>query len=452
MRVVVVVDDRVDRRARRAEPSAGRPVDLVAALARLAAGSAGDLEVDLLAWTGLASTPTPAPGRVRAPVPAGSPVTAASAVAAGATEPGTGDPAAVLDAADVVHVLPGPGSHPRDLDELLRHVPGGLPVAVSVPDRPAMPRFAGRGREPSRRWSDHLPRPVEATADGPHRAVHVITTEPVENGYVQAGIGGAGVASATRLGPGYDPPVLAPAYDVSGPVVLAVLAAREAAEAVEVLRAAESLGRAGLRPLVVVAGVASDQTAAQRAATFAEACGVRVKLLGRASAREMSRWRATATVSVTTDRDPGRPGDLAGLLMGGRPVVAVRNRANKAVAARSRTDPAWYDAGESGELARVLTDLLTAAALQASRPAPVAVGVPLRLAGVQDPVSPPARTTGERPGRDPDRHCLPTWDEVAEDVLAVYRSALGAIPVGAAAAADAPTLALPVLAGVHLVR
>lgn len=447
MRVVVVVDDRVDRRARRAEPSAGRPVDLVAALARLAAGSAGGLEVDLLGWTSL--DPAHAAG------PADAVASGGSAVVAGETTSGSGDPVELLDAADVVHVLPGPGSHPRDLDELLRHVPAELPVAVSIPDRPAMPRFVGRGREPSRRWSDRLPRQVESGTDEPHRAVHVITTEPVENGYVQAGVGAAGVASATRLGPGYDPPVLAPAYDVSGPVVLAVLAAREAAEAVEVLRAAESLGRAGLRPLVVLAGVAADQGAAQRAATFAEACGVRVKLLGRASARELSRWRATATVTVTTDRDPGRPGDLAGLLMGGRPVAAVRNRANKAVAARSSTDPSWYDAGESVELARVLTDLLTAAHLQASRPGPVPAGTALHLAPVESPAGPPgepAGPPGELSGRDPDRHCLPTWDEVAEDVLAVYRRALRTMPVGPAAPADVPTLALPVLAGVHLVR
>lgn len=444
MRVVVVVDDRVDRRARRAEPSAGRPVDLVAALARLAAGSSGDLEVDLLGWTALDSAHPPVPLQV----PPAAPGLGGSVLAAGAAPPGPGDQAAVLDAADVVHVLPGPGSHPRDLDELLRHVPAGIPVAVSVPDRPAMPRFAGRAREPSRRWSDHLPRTAEAGDGGPHRAVHVITTEPVENAYVQAGVGAAGVASATRLGPGYDPPVLAPAYDVGGPVVLALVAAREAAEAVEVLRAAESLGRAGLRPLVVVAGVAADQTAAQRAATFAEACGVRVKLLGRASVRELSRWRATATVSVTTDRDPGRPGDLAGLLMGGRPVAAVRNRANKAVAARSRTDPSWYDAGESVELARVLTELLSAAHRHASRPAPVPVGASLRLAPVEEPVGP----LGEGSGRGPDRHCLPTWDEVAEDVLAVYRRALTAMPAGPAAPGDVPTLALPVLAGVHLVR
>lgn len=451
MRVVVVVDDRVDRRARRVEPAAGRPVDLVAALARLAASSRGDLEVELLGWTALVAAGT---AESSAPVGVGS-----------ATGRTATDPAAVLDAADVVHVLPGPGSHPSGLDELLRRVPAGLPVTVSVPDRPAMPRFAGRGREPSRRWSDRLPRPLDAADDQPHRAVHVITTEPVETGYVQAGVGAASVAAAIRLGPGYDPPVLAPAYDVTGPVVLAIVAAREAAEAVEVLRAAESLGRAGLRPLVVVAGVAVDQSAAQRAATFAEACGVRVKLLGRAGARELSRWRATATVSVTTDRDPGRPGDLAGLLMGGRPVAAVRNRANKAVAARSRTEPSWYDAGESVELARVLTDLLTAAHLQASRPVEVPAGGPLRLA--------PAGQSGPGPdpgsdlqsdglqsdglfaglaGRGPDRHCLPTWDEVAEDVVAVYRSAVGALPAGSAVPLDVPTLALPVLSGVHLVR
>ena len=448
MRVVVVVDDRVDRRARRVEPAAGRPVDLVAALARVAASSRGDLEIELLGWTALVAAD--APGTTGSPVAVGSAATGRAAT----------DPAAVLDAADVVHILPGPGSHPRGLDELLRRVPAGLPVAVSVPDRPAMPRFAGRGREPSRRWSDRLPRPVDAADDEPRRAVHVITTEPVENGYVQAGVGAASVAAATRLGPGYDPPVLAPAYDVTGPVVLAIVAARETAEAVEVLRAAESLGRSGLRPLVVLAGVAVDQTAAQRAATFAEACGVRVKLLGRAGARELSRWRATATVSVTTDRDPGRPGDLAGLLMGGRPVAAVRNRANKAVAARSRTDPSWYDAGESVELARVLTDLLTAAHLRASRPVEVPAGGLLRLAPAGQPDrqwEPGSDLQSDGPSagradRGPDRHCLPTWDEVAEDVVAVYRSAVGAVPAGSDVSPDVPTLALPVLSGVHLVR
>ncbi len=456
MRAVLVVDDRVDRRARRPERAAGRPVDLVAALGRVAAASGGALQVDLLGWSDVTGA-GPFAGRT------------ASVADGSATAVETSAPH-VLDAADVVHVLPGLGYHPDSLAELLACIPDRLPVVVSLPDRPPLPRFGGRTRAPSRRWSDRLPRPTATPASAVRRAVHVLTTEPVQTGYVQAGVGGAEVASATSIGPGYDPPALAPAYDVTGPVVFAVTAERETAEAVEVLRAAESLGRSGERPLVVIAGVGDDQGQAARAATFAEASGVRVLMLGRPGARELARWRATATVAVTTDRDPGQPGDLAGLLMAGLPVAAVRNRGNKAVAARSTVGPSWYDAGEPVELVRVLSELLDEAHRRARGRVPAAAGGSAETVGharvsarsALTLLVQPDEEAAPVPGRQPDRHCLPTWDEVAADVAELYRTAAG-IPGVHVGPAPVVTRPLPVPAAptgstgpaptpVHLVR
>jgi len=414
VRAAVIVDDRTDRRTRRptttVDPrsTVDRPVDLVVALARLAAGTAElpgpqGFAVDVVGWTAAARGDAPA-----------------------------------LATADLVHVIPGAGFHPNGLDELLAAIPVGPPLLVSVPDRPPMPRFAGRARSPSRRWSDRLPRPaVEPGAD--RRSVHALTTEALQLSYLEAAVGSARLVSAHRIGPGYDPPALAPAYDVSGPVVLAVTALREAAEAVEILRAVEAIARAGQCPLVVIVGVGGDQSAAARAATFAEASGARVRLLGRAGAREIARWRATATVAVTTDRDPGSPGDLAGLLMAGLPVAAVRNRANKAVAASSTLSPAWYDAGASAELAEVLTALL-AAAHAAGRAGPAISGLPSGPRGLVVEIGEVVPPEGAPTGRGPDRHCLPTWEETAEDVLALYREistgpASEPVPLGLAAAA-----------------
>ena len=429
MRAVLIIDDRADRRLRPTERAAGRPVDLVAALARAGASQSG-LRVDLVGWSSVTDASTGSAAIGSAAISSAAISGAAISGAATGTTGAGGVPeptAALLHAADVVHVLPGPGYHPDSLMDLLGSVPERLPVVVSLPDRPPMPRFGGRTRLPSRRWSDRLPRSTVAADPPVRRVVHVLTTEPVQTGYVEVGVGSASVASATRIGPGYDPPPLAPAYDVSGPVVLAVTGPRETAEAVEVLRAAESLGRSGERVTVVLAGVGEDQPAPARAATFAEASGVRVKMLGRPGARELARWRATAAIAVTTDRDPGRPGDLAGLLMAGLPVAAVRNRANKAVAARSTLGPSWYDAGESAELARVLSELLDVARRQA------------RDRALRDPAGSrgePGRSTltllvrpdlpaGQSTGREPDRHCLPTWDEVAADVAELYRTVAG---------------------------
>jgi len=108
-------------------------------------------------------------------------------------------------------------------------------------------------------------------------------------------------------------------------------------------------------------------------------------------------------------------------------VAAVRNRANKAVAARSTLGPSWYDAGESAELARVLSELLDVARRQA------------RDRALRDPAGSrgePGRSTltllvrpdlpaGQSTDREPDRHCLPTWDEVAADVAELYRTVAG---------------------------
>lgn len=438
MRAVLIVDDRIDRRARRPERAAGRPVDLVAALGRVAAASGNTVTVDLLGWTAVLDGSATA----QAPVDtAQAPVGAASADAA----------AEALQAADVVHVLPGPGYHPDSLDELLDRLPAGRPVVVSLPDRPPLPRFGGRTRPPSRRWSDRLPRSTAATGVPARRDVHVLTTEPIQPGYVEAGVGAARVASVARIGPGYDPPALAPAYDVTGPVVFAVTASREVNEAVEVLRAAESLGRSGERPMVVISGVGEDQGGAARAATFAEASGIRVKLLGRPGPRELARWRATATVAITTDRDPGQPGDLAGLLMAGLPVAAVRNRANKAVAARSTVGPAWYDAGEPVELVRVLSELLDDAHRRA-RLSAVPTDEPVGLVGLSRMSARSALTLVVQPddvtregGREPDRSCLPSWDEVAADVVTYYRSAVNGTAAVPGTVPDGPTGPLPTL-------
>ena len=415
MRAVVVVDDRVDRRTPRSGTD-GRPVDLVAALSRVAAANAGTLSVELVGWR---------------------------AVAEGTTPP-------ALAGADLVHVIPGSTHSPASLDELLAELPAGIPTVVSVPDRPPLPRFAGRSRQPSRRWSDRLVRAGSPPAPG--RPVWAVTTEPVEDGYVAATTGTAQVGSASWLGPGYDPPALAPAHDAAGPVVLAVTTDRETAEAVEVLRAAELLGRRRLRPLLVLAGCGPDQAAVGRAVAFAEAAGVRVRLLGRPGRRELARWRATATAAVVTDREPGRGLELASLLMGGVPVAAPRTRDTLRLAARSTVAPAWYEPGQSTELAGVLTVLLDDAARAAGRlrePGPasgLSVVPPVRPAlHLVEPAAGDAASAGADPTGDPAggyRHCLPTWDEVAEEVVALWcQAVLAAVPVD-----PLPTLApLPTL-------
>lgn len=413
MRVVVVVDDRVDRRARRPGPVPSRAVELVAALVRTAGGSSGTLAVDLVGWQAVLDGDMPGPAAARR-----------DSAVRDSTVPDGMATATLLAGADLVHVLPGPTHHPAALDRLLAVVPDRPAVVVSVPDRPSLPKFSSRSREPARRWSDRLPRPAAVTVPG--RGVRVVTGEPVEDRYVEVTTGNAQVLSAVSIGPGFEPPALARAHDVQGPVILALTADRDAAEAVEVLRAAEALARSGTRPLLVLAGPGPDQSAVTRAIAFAEAAGVRVRLLGRPGRRELARWRATAGVAVVTARDPGDPEGLAGLLMGGVPVAVVRNRAHKAVAARSTTEPAWYDSGESAELTRVLAGLI-AAGRQEADSAPVRGGTPA-LAVVPSAAG-PAGPTGraDRSGlvrRARDRHCLPTWDEVAEDVVAVWADAV----------------------------
>lgn len=312
---------------------------------------------------------------------------------------------------------------------LLARVPPGMPIVLTLPDRPAGPLAAGA---PAVHPPVHPALPVEVVA-GPSgsRAVHVIAADLAAAAGLQAVLPDTHAASVAVIGRGFGEPSRARAFDVDRPVVLAITTPGSSREAVEVLRAAEVLGHAGRRFCLVLAGVGPTVRGLPRRVALAEAAGVDVRLLGRASRDELARWRATAAVCVLTSAEPEAQSDLADLLLAGVPVIAALDAVHADVAAQTSVLPDWFATGDTAALATRLDGRLDAAGrgerARAAAPAPAAAPD----AAAPDGAPPVVGRDGgvavlAPPGARVAPRALPTWADIAGQTTWVYQKAVRA--------------------------
>lgn len=361
------------------------------------------------------------------------------------------------------HPSVAPADRPQDRRTaagLLARVPPGVPIVLTLPARPPGPLAAGSpsaaaGQVPGARppVPVHAALPLEVAAGrAGSRAVHVIAADLGAAEGLQAVLPGTHAASVAVIGRGFGDPSRARAFDVNRPVVLAITAPGSSREAVGVLRAAEALGRAGRRFYLVLAGVGPTVRGVSRRVALAEAAGVDVRLLGRASRDELARWRATATVCVLTSGEPEAERDLAELLLAGVPVIAALDPVHADVAAQSSVLPDWFARGDTAALATRLKQRLASAA-RAVPSAPGAQPAPAERDAVErGPVQPapaqpgpaqpgpaqagPAQTVDTEhggsvavlaaPGARVATRALPTWQDIAGQTTWVYQKAVRA--------------------------
>jgi hypothetical protein len=367
---------------------------------------------------------------------------------------------------------------------LLSHVPLDLPIVLTLPARPAGPvalpaGHAGAGdpqpagaqpsgsqppehrlpepRMPEPRMPEPRmleprvlePRMLEPGPGAPgSRPVHVIAADSGAASGLDAVLPAAHAASVAVIGRGFGEPRQARPFDVDSAVVLASTSPGSAREAAAVLRAVEMLGHAGLRFSLVLAGVGPMVRGVQRRVALAEAAGIDVRLLGRASADELARWRATASACVVTSREPGAQREVADVLLSGIPVVATLDPVHADVAAQTNVLPRWFAEGDAAGLASALLECLPTAP----------ESLPGEGAAAPDPTAGPEPTAGPGPdaGSDgplaasgggvallarsdavpvepvavppvevrPDDRVLPTWDDIADQTRWVYQQAL----------------------------
>lgn len=337
------------------------------------------------------------------------------------------------------HPSVAPADRPQDRRTaagLLARIPPGVPIVLTLPARPAGP-LPVRDRPPV---SGPEPEPVPVAVSGPapavpvhaalplevaagrpgSRPVHVIAADLGAAEGLQAVLPDTHAASVAVIGRGFGEPPRARAFDLDQPVVLAITTPGSSREAVAVLRAAEMLGRAGRRFCLVLAGVGPTVRGVPRRVALAEAAGVDVRLLGRASRDELARWRATAAACVLTSVEPGADGDLADLLLAGVPVVAALDAVHADVAAQTAVLPDWFAPGDTVCLATRLHECLGSGPAPARAPAAPALAAGQALAaGHGGSVAVIAA-----PGAGVATRALPTWADIAGQTTWVYQKAV----------------------------
>lgn len=201
----------------------------------------------------------------------------------------------------------------RSTVQVLGSVPPGLPVVVTL-SRPIDPaggpavrgpgttrtRAAGRGPVPAD--GDSVPGRSGVDARPGTRPVHVIVEDAVVVGDLAAVLPRTYAVEVALIGHTATGTTVTAAPRDPVPTVLVVTAPGSSTDALAALRAAESVARAGRRLTLVVVGVGPDVRGVAAAAALAEAAGVEVRLLGRATAAEVAGWRATVAATLASPR------------------------------------------------------------------------------------------------------------------------------------------------------
>lgn len=278
------------------------------------------------------------------------------------------------------------------------HALPALAATLQVRSAPTIvtPHYHGTGHTPLRALLHHVYRPLGQR--GLHAADAVVADSAAEAALLASHFGSA-IASRTTVIPcGVDRVPLGPAFDRSRRTVL-TCARLEGYKHVDHLIDAVACLPDGVE--LVIVGEGSERGPLEQRAARAGVAH-RVHLVGRVSDHELARWRATAQVYATASSHEAFGLTLAEALAAGVPVVASAIPAHAEVVALSGLGPPAVH----------LVDTTRSAAPRLASAITAALGSTERRLG----------TT------------LPSWAEVADRTVELYRAVIGADAVRLTAA------------------